>query len=155
MTLLAIPVPADWDLDLQDLADDYADDGPGSAGALASGPDVVAPDPAALAAVGLDERTALLDAYVRGELGRVLHVAPGSIDVAGRTMNSLGVGSINGLELQARMEAALGLEVDLQRLLRANSAAELIDCLAGQLGPEDSPHKSAARRGTGTRAAAA
>ncbi|WP_424893586.1 acyl carrier protein [Streptomyces sp. XH2] len=150
MTLLAIPVPADWDLD---LADDYDDLPP--AGAGAPGQDVVAPDPADLAAVGLDERTALLDAYVRGELGRVLHVAPGSIDVAGRTMNSLGVGSINGLELQARMESALGIEVDLQRLLRANSAAELIDCLAGQLGPEDSPHKSAARRRGGAPAAAA
>ncbi|WKU44923.1 acyl carrier protein [Streptomyces sp. VNUA116] len=151
MTLLAIPAPADWDLD---LADDYDDDLPPAA-AEAPEQDVVAPDPAGLAAVGLDERTALLDAYVRGELGRVLHVAPGSIDVAGRTMNSLGVGSINGLELQARMEAALGIDVDLQRLLRANSAAELIDCLAGQLGPEDSPHKSAARRSTGTPAAAA
>ncbi|WP_406436110.1 acyl carrier protein [Streptomyces sp. NBC_00631] len=107
--------------------------------------EVVPPSLAHLAAVGLTERTRLIDAYVRGELARVLRVAPESIDTVGRPMNSLGIGSITGLELQRRMEAALRVDVNLNRLLRANSAAELVDCLAGQLGPEDSPHKHAGR----------
>ncbi|GHF64578.1 hypothetical protein GCM10010218_52700 [Streptomyces mashuensis] len=121
----------DFDLELADL-DGYGD---------APAAPVTVPDRTVLASVGLRERTRIIDTYVRQELGRVLGVAPENVDTTGRTMNSLGIGSINGLELQARMEAALGVDVDLQRLLRANSAAELIDCLAGQLGPEDSPHK--------------
>jgi hypothetical protein len=104
-------------------------------------PEVEPPSLAVLAACTLEERTCVLDTYVRQELSRVLRVPPHEIDTVGRPMNSLGIGSINGLELQRRMEAVLQVPVDLQRLLRANSAAELIDCLAGQLGPEDSPHK--------------
>lgn len=107
--------------------------------------EVVPPSLTHLASVGLAERTRLIDAYVRGELARVLRVAPESIDTVGRPMNSLGIGSITGLELQRRMEASLRVDVNLNRLLRANSAAELVDCLAGQLGPEDSPHKHAGR----------
>ncbi|MCB5170200.1 acyl carrier protein [Streptomyces bambusae] len=116
----------DWDLDL---------------GAEYDPPEVEPPSLAVLAACTFEERTCLIDTYVRQELSRVLRVPPHEIDTVGRPMNSLGIGSINGLELQRRMEAALQVGVDLQRLLRANSAAELIDCLAGQLGPEDSPHK--------------
>lgn len=96
---------------------------------------VTVPDLAVLAHSDYAERSRILDAYVRQELGRVLGVAPESVDTTGRPMNSLGVGSINGMELQARMEAALGVELNLQSLLRANSAAELVDCLARQLGP--------------------
>ncbi|AXL89670.1 hypothetical protein C4J65_16205 [Streptomyces sp. CB09001] len=99
------------------------------------------PDLAHLAACDPAERTRLIDVYVRGELARVLRVPPDTIDTVGRPMNSLGIGSINGLELQRRMESVLRVDVNLNRLLRANSAAELIDCLAGQLGPEDSLHK--------------
>ncbi|MBT2386309.1 acyl carrier protein [Streptomyces sp. ISL-11] len=110
--------------------------------ATGAGPaQVQAPDVNHLAHATPAERTRLIDTYVRQELGRVLGMAPHTIDTTGRPMNSLGVGSINGLELQARMEAALGVDVNLQSLLRANSAAELIDCLAGQLGSQDSPHK--------------
>ncbi|MEU2619739.1 acyl carrier protein [Streptomyces sp. NPDC007157] len=107
--------------------------------------EVVPPSLVHLASVGLAERTRIIDAYVRGELARVLRVSPESIDTVGRPMNSLGIGSINGLELQRRMEAALRVDVNLNRLLRANSAAELVECLAGQLGPEDSPHKHAGK----------
>ncbi|MEU6895975.1 acyl carrier protein [Streptomyces sp. NPDC046557] len=103
--------------------------------------EVVPPTLAALAAGDLETRTRMIDEYVRQELARVLRVPPHTIDTVGRPMNSLGIGSINGLELQSRMEAALQVDVNLQRLLRANSAAELVECLAGQLGPEDSPHK--------------
>lgn len=107
--------------------------------------EVVPPSLAHLASCGLTERTRLIDEYVRAELARVLRVSPDSIDTVGRPMNSLGIGSINGLELQRRMEAVLKVDVNLNRLLRANSAAELVACLAGQLGPEDSPHKHAGR----------
>ncbi|KAB1143997.1 hypothetical protein F7R91_24070 [Streptomyces luteolifulvus] len=105
--------------------------------------EVVPPSLSRLAASDLAERTRLIDEYVRAELARVLRVDPHSIDTVGRPMNSLGIGSISGLELQRRMEAVLHVDVNLNMLLRANSAAELVDCLAGQLGPEDSPHKHA------------
>jgi hypothetical protein len=134
--------------DLDDLDDfdgfeaDFGDEGPVV--------EVIPPDLAELAACDLRERTRIIDAYVRQELARVLRVPPHCVDTTGRPMNSLGVGSVHGLELQRRMEAVLRVEVNLQRLLRANSAAELIDCLAGQLGPEDSPHKRPAAGHVGT-----
>ncbi|WP_062705549.1 acyl carrier protein [Streptomyces regalis] len=103
---------------------------------------VTVPDRAALATAGRAERTRMLDGYVRQELGWVLGIAPHLVDTTGRPMSSLGIGSIAGLELQHRMEAALHVELNLQMLLLANSAAELVDCLAGQLGPrEEAAHR--------------
>ncbi|MEV6655086.1 acyl carrier protein [Streptomyces sp. NPDC051219] len=130
----------DWyDADDADhAANAAADDAPRKA-------EVTAPDPAALALADHAERTRIVDQYVREEIGRVLGVAPHLIDTSGRPMRSLGVGSIMGMELQHRMEAALHVEVNLQRLLLANSAAELIDCLAGQLGGDGHTHPHAAR----------
>ncbi|MGW2013541.1 acyl carrier protein [Streptomyces sp. NPDC001927] len=104
---------------------------------------VSVPDLAALAAATPDERTGMLDTYVRQELGRILGIAPDLVDTTGRPMNSLGIGSIAGLELQYRLEDALRVELNLQMLLLANSAAELIDCLAGQLGGARTPHREA------------
>ncbi|MFC7266005.1 acyl carrier protein [Streptomyces lutosisoli] len=101
------------------------------------------PDPARLAALAPEERRRTLDRYIRDEIGRLLGIAADRVDTTGRTMYSLGIGSIAGLELQCRLEAALHVTVDLQRLLRANSAAELIDCLAGQLGPDGAHQRSA------------
>ncbi|MEU3402066.1 hypothetical protein ACVW0K_005798 [Streptomyces filamentosus] len=106
--------------------------------------DVTAPDPAALATADHGERTRLLDQYVRQELGRILGIAPHQVDTTGRPMNSLGVGSIAGLELQHRMETALGVELHLQMLLLANSAAELVDCLVRKFAPAgDGPRHGA------------
>ncbi|MFF6782495.1 phosphopantetheine-binding protein [Streptomyces sp. NPDC012510] len=125
-----------WD-DWYDADDASADDAPRKA-------EVTAPDPAALALADPAERLRVVDRYVREEIGRALGVAPHLIDTSGRPMRSLGVGSIMGMELQHRMEAALHVEVNLQRLLLANSAAELIDCLAGQLGGDGHTHPRAA-----------
>jgi hypothetical protein len=105
--------------------------------------EVSVPDRAALAAADHGERTTVLDTYVRQELGRVLGIPPRSVDTTSRPMNSLGIGSIAGLELQRRMEAALQVELNLQMLLLANSAAELVDCLADQLATVRIPHRSA------------
>ncbi|WP_405858355.1 acyl carrier protein [Streptomyces sp. NBC_00090] len=102
--------------------------------ACPSAAEVSVPDRAALAAADHSERSSMLDTYVRQELGRLLGIPPQSVDTTDRPMNSLGIGSIAGLELQYRMEAALQVELNLQMLLLANSAAELVDCLAGQLG---------------------
>ncbi|RKN62043.1 hypothetical protein D7231_31435 [Streptomyces klenkii] len=167
-------VPLQWDLDTlgldaldaldlsafdiapgDGLGDGFFDDGDfagfddlaGPDGTVDGAPEVIPPDLRLLAVTGLAKRRELLETYVRQELGRALRVPPHTIDTTGRPMNSLGVGSIMGLELQRRMEDALKVEVDLQRLLRANSAAELIDCLAGQLGDdEDNAHRRAAHR---------
>ncbi|MEU2249795.1 acyl carrier protein [Streptomyces sp. NPDC019224] len=99
-------------------------------------PSTAAPDRATLAAAGHAERRRLLDGYVRQELGRLIDLAPHLVDTVGRPMRCLGIGSIAGLELQARMESALNVRLNLQMLLLANSAAELVECLAGQLGPQ-------------------
>ncbi|MET9608680.1 acyl carrier protein [Streptomyces sp. NPDC006512] len=98
------------------------------------------PDMTVLATAGLRERTRILEQYVREELGRILGIEPHLVDTTGRPMGCLGIGSISGIELQYRMESTLGVDVNLQRLLLANSAQELIDCLAGQLGPEAHLH---------------
>ncbi|MGW7282138.1 acyl carrier protein [Streptomyces sp. NPDC054844] len=111
--------------------------------------EVTAPDAAELAVAPPAERARIIDRYVREELGRALGMAPDLVDTTGRPMRSLGVGSITGMELQHRMEAALGLEVNLQRLLLANSAAELIDCLAGQLGADGHSHPHSGTAHTG------
>ncbi|MGW7081663.1 acyl carrier protein [Streptomyces sp. NPDC054871] len=97
---------------------------------------VTVPDRAALATLGHDERRRALDTYVRQELGRLLGIDPHQVDTRAKTMNSLGVGSIAGMELQYRIESALHVQLNLQRVLLANSAAELIDCLTRQLGPD-------------------
>ncbi|CAL9619790.1 hypothetical protein SUDANB6_05836 [Streptomyces sp. enrichment culture] len=101
--------------------------------------EVCVPDLVALSAAAPDERTRMLDAYVRQELGRVLRISPHLVDTTDRPMNSLGIGSIAGLELQYRIEAALHVDLNLQMLLLANSAAELIDCLAGRFGGTRTP----------------
>jgi hypothetical protein len=117
--------------------------------------EVPPPDLRALAAAGLGERTRILDRYVCQELGRVLGMPPEQIDTTGRPMNSLGVGSVNGLELRRRLETALRVDVDLSRLLLANSAAELVACLAGQLGaPATTSGGSAAHAADGPARAA-
>jgi hypothetical protein len=120
-----------------------------SAGSGQAGTDAVtAPDRARLAAADHATRIRVLDAYVRQELGRVLGIAPHQVDTTGRPMRSLGVGSIAGLELQRRMEQALQVELNLQMLLLANSAAELVECLAGQLGPDPAPARPHCAAGT-------
>ncbi|MEU3722448.1 acyl carrier protein [Streptomyces sp. NPDC031705] len=101
------------------------------------------PDMTVLATAGLRERTRILEQYVREELGRILGIEPHLVDTTGRPMGCLGIGSISGIELQYRMENTLGVDVNLQRLLLANSAQELIDCLAGQFGPEAHLHGAA------------
>jgi hypothetical protein len=110
-------------------------------------PEVVAPDPELLLRIGLVERRQLLHGYVRAELGRVLGVPAHGIDTVGPSMKSLGVGSINGLELQRRMEAALGTDIDLRLLLRAENVDELIGRLADRLGPVAEPPRRTGRSG--------
>ncbi|AUG78964.1 hypothetical protein CFP65_4210 [Kitasatospora sp. MMS16-BH015] len=71
--------------------------------------------------------------FVRWELGRLLDLAPELVDLIGEPMTSLGVGSVAGLELQRRLEAALPVRINLPRLLGAQSATVLIDDLVAQL----------------------
>ncbi|MGI5469156.1 acyl carrier protein [Streptomyces sp. CA-132043] len=123
-----------WDVDAWEFDDEADDD--------LLGPEVAVPGRSVMVTLPLAERTRIIDAYVRRELARVLGVAPRDIGVAGRTMNSLGIGSVAGLQLQNRIERALEVEVNLQMLLLANSAQELIDCLAGQLGPLGHGHRT-------------
>ncbi|MEU6056336.1 acyl carrier protein [Streptomyces xanthochromogenes] len=134
------PLAPAWDFDTWDFDDweDPDDD------LLADA--VLVPDRDTLRALAPSERTDIVERYVRQELARVLGIAPAAIETTGCTMNGLGVGSVAGLQIQNRIEADLGVEVNLQMLLLANSADEFIDCLAGQLGPGDSVHATRSRR---------
>ncbi|WP_434598876.1 acyl carrier protein [Streptomyces sp. A5-4] len=127
-----------WDFDDWEEDDDAYED--------LLGPEVTVPERWVLAALPERERTRIIEAYVRQELARVLRISADSVEISGRTMNGLGVGSVAGLQIQSRIEEALEVEVNLQMLLLANSAGELIDCLSGQLGPDDSPHTPHGRR---------
>ncbi|MFJ6379384.1 acyltransferase domain-containing protein [Kitasatospora sp. NPDC092039] len=89
-------------------------------------------DPAALASAPLPERTEAVTAFLREQLGRVLRLPAARIDTA-RPLNSLGVDSIMGLELQRRLETALRTEVKVVRLLRGDSVDDLAADLAARL----------------------
>lgn len=104
------------------------------------------PDREMLGGLPAKERTRLIDAFVRQEIARVLRVAPEAVETSGRTMSALGVGSVAGMQIQRRLEAVLDVEVNLQMLLLANSAGELIDCLAKQLGHGDATRSRQNRR---------
>ncbi|MEN8655964.1 acyl carrier protein [Streptomyces sp. 21So2-11] len=110
------------------------------------GAEIHIPERETLAGLPERERTRIVEAFVRRELARVLGMAPYEVETFGLTMSALGVGSVAGLQIQSRLQSALDVEVNLQMLLLANSAGELIDCLAGQLGPGDSPHARRSRR---------
>ncbi|MGW3044482.1 acyltransferase domain-containing protein [Kitasatospora sp. NPDC001159] len=103
-------------------------------------------DPAVLANAPLSERTEAVTAFLREQLGRVLRLPAARIDTA-RPLNSLGVDSIMGLELQRRLETALHTEVKVVRLLRGDSvedlAAELAARLTDQPADEDGPPTNA------------
>jgi hypothetical protein len=103
--------------------------------------------PRQLAALGAAERDRVVADIVRWELAQVLRVRPESLADTGRPLRSLGVGSIAGLELQRRLEAALGVRTDLCALL-AGSVAELSDGLAGRLGSGNSTQRHASKGGS-------
>ncbi|MEV0092299.1 acyl carrier protein [Streptomyces sp. NPDC050738] len=117
--------PTGWDDDLWEAPP--PEDRPAPA------PGVTAPDATALAQGRPEERRRLLGAYLREELARVLRVDPGAVHTTGRTLGSIGVGSITGLELQQRIRHALHLDVALPRILGAADADALADHLADRL----------------------
>ncbi|GAA3837433.1 acyl carrier protein [Streptomyces chiangmaiensis] len=92
-------------------------------------PETVQPDPDVPFRADRETRTRLLETYLRAELARALRTSPERI-TADRPLSILGVGSMMGLELQRRMEEALGVPVGLSQVLTAQSLGDLGDYLA-------------------------
>ncbi|QFY07530.1 acyltransferase domain-containing protein [Nonomuraea phyllanthi] len=89
----------------------------------------------ALAAADPDERAARISGFLRAELGRVLRLPAARVDTD-RPLNALGLDSVMGLELQGRLEAALGVEVKVVKLLRGDTVTEVAAELAARIGPD-------------------
>ncbi|MDJ0382892.1 acyl carrier protein [Streptomyces sp. G-G2] len=101
-------------------------DGPVSA-------DVTAPSAATLASVTGAERMDMVFDYVRREVARSVGVTPAALDTE-RTLVSVGVGSMLGLELQYRLRSSLGVAPELTELLMAKDTHALAAMVVALLG---------------------
>ncbi|MER5732491.1 acyl carrier protein [Streptomyces sp. NPDC002138] len=115
----------DWDAPHQEPAAPVSD-GPVSA-------DVTAPSAATLASATPDERRELVADYVRREVARSVGVTPAALDTE-RTLVTVGIGSMLGLELQYRLRAALGVAPELTDLLMAKDTHALAAMVVALLG---------------------
>ncbi|MFE9256597.1 molybdopterin cofactor-binding domain-containing protein [Streptomyces sp. NPDC006879] len=88
--------------------------------------EVAAPAATELAAAEAAEKHRLVLDYLRRELSRLLDVAPENLALE-RTMVSIGIGSIAGLELQRRVQDTLGVTMGLKDILLAESTYALTD----------------------------
>jgi amino acid adenylation domain-containing protein len=70
------------------------------------------------------ERSGLLETALRSELARILRMSPARIP-ADAPLTSLGLDSLNALELRHRLESALGIELPLAALLEGISLSQL------------------------------
>ncbi|MET9695839.1 acyl carrier protein [Streptomyces sp. NPDC006529] len=115
----------DWDVPSQEPAGPVSD-GPVSA-------DVTAPSAATLASATPAERDALIADYVRREVARSVGVSPAALDTE-RTLVTVGIGSMLGLELQYRLRSALGVAPELPDLLMAKDTHALAAMVVALLG---------------------
>ncbi|WP_330332193.1 acyl carrier protein [Streptomyces sp. NBC_00536] len=115
----------DWDAPGQAPAAPVSD-GPVSA-------DVTAPSAATLASATDAERMELVTDYVRREVARSVGVTPAALDTE-RTLVSVGIGSMLGLELQYRLRSALGVAPELTELLMAKDTHALAAMVVALLG---------------------
>jgi aryl carrier-like protein len=74
------------------------------------------------------ERSALLETYLREQLGRVLGRSPAKLDVL-QPLNRLGLDSLMAVEMKNRIEIDIGVLIPMVRLLQGPSLAQI----AGQL----------------------
>ncbi|MET3983345.1 acyl carrier protein [Streptomyces sp. PvR034] len=113
---------------------DAPDEGPGAP--VSDGPvsvDVTAPSAATLASATAAERMELVTDYVRREVARSVGVTPAALDTE-RTLVSVGIGSMLGLELQYRLKSSLGVAPELTELLMAKDTHALAAMVVALLG---------------------
>ncbi|XXY48825.1 SDR family NAD(P)-dependent oxidoreductase [Sorangium sp. So ce269] len=102
---------------------------------------------ASLAAADPAARRGLLEAYLKEQVGRVLHLSPDEIDID-RPLGTLGLDSLMGLELRNRLEIGLALRLPATLAWTYPTVAALAAHLGRKLELE-----AAAASGAGPRAA--
>jgi acyl transferase domain-containing protein/acyl carrier protein len=78
------------------------------------------------------ERPAILETYLRGQLARVLGLAPAKLD-SRQPLNRLGLDSLMAVELKNRIELDIGVLIPMVRLLQGPSLLQIAEQVAGQL----------------------
>jgi len=102
------------------------DDGEGDSGSLVS----------ALLAVDPAEREQFLSTQIRDLLARVLGMPPAKLDVEQPLLN-LGIDSLMAVEIGNQIQAMVGVEVPMMKLMEGLSIAGLSEYVIEQLGGED------------------
>ncbi|XXY47428.1 SDR family NAD(P)-dependent oxidoreductase [Sorangium sp. So ce269] len=87
----------------------------------------------ALSAAGPLERVALLERFVREQLGQILRMDGASIDKSA-PFKTLGLDSMTGLELRNRLERKLGLRLSATLVWTSPTIAQLVRLLADKWG---------------------
>ncbi|XYI00876.1 type I polyketide synthase [Sorangium sp. So ce1128] len=87
----------------------------------------------ALSAAGALERVALLERFVREQLGQILRMDGASIDKSA-LFKTLGLDSMTGLELRNRLERKLGMRLSATLVWTSPTIAQLVRLLADKWG---------------------
>jgi amino acid adenylation domain-containing protein len=112
------------------------------------GADAVAELAARLRGADAAGQTALLAAFVHGEVARVLRLAPEKLG-ADQPLNTLGLDSIMAIDLRNRVRLATGVELPLAHFLEGAAVATLATALREQIAapaasPASAPNRPAA-----------
>lgn len=106
--------------------------GKGSRGAAGKGRNRL--ERAELVALAPERRQAKLEEYIRFEIARVLQLEPAGLDVS-TPLNALGLDSLVGIELKARLETDLEFKMPMTLLMQGPSisrlAEEILKTLSG------------------------
>ncbi|MGK3959667.1 SDR family NAD(P)-dependent oxidoreductase [Sorangium sp. So ce118] len=89
-----------------------------------------------------DERRALMERHLTGQLCRVLRMAAADVDALA-VFTSLGIDSLMSLELRNRLESGLGLKLPATLLFTYPNIASLAEHLLQKLAMDDAPPQGA------------
>src|SRR5262249_7963432 len=95
---------------------------------------VVAPDREGLLAASPFERRALVEAYLRAEMARLLKTPLSDEDME-MPVQSLGLDSLMAIQVRNRVEAGLGVSVSVVDFLKGLRVRQLVDNIVAQLAP--------------------
>ncbi len=80
----------------------------------------------------LEERRSILESYLQVQIAHTLGTTPAGISVE-RSLTTMGIDSLMGLEIKNRVEAELGVDVGLVKFLEGPTVARLAEALLPQL----------------------